>query len=184
VHVGPGVHIGYRRNTGAGTWSVRVNNHGVSWIKKLAVADDFEAASPPLVMTYWQALEQAIKLARQQPGAPVAESRPVTVGEALDRFEADLKARGASRYKATMPRRHLTGALLSKPVQLLGANELKNWHNGLTEKMQPASVNRIMKCLAAALTLAAEHDPRTRNQVERKIGLRGLPGAGARAMSS
>jgi hypothetical protein len=34
VAISPGIHLGYRRNKGAGTWTVMVaDSHGGSWIK-------------------------------------------------------------------------------------------------------------------------------------------------------
>jgi hypothetical protein len=125
VRLGPGIALGYRRNESAGTWSVRVTGNGGQWIKRIAIADDYEKAAPPNVLSYWQALEAARALARAQPDAPVDESRPITVGEALTRYAADLKARGASLHNARYCRRYLTAALLAKPVQLLGALELR-----------------------------------------------------------
>src|SRR5215475_12491245 len=92
--ISPSIHLGYRRNQTAGTWSVRVADGGAEWIKKIALADDLEPASPPHVLSYWQAIDQARALARRQPGAAddENESRPISVSEALDRYEADLKA--------------------------------------------------------------------------------------------
>jgi hypothetical protein len=43
--ISPGVGLGYRRNAGAGTWSVRsTDGHGSDWIKRIALADDLERA--------------------------------------------------------------------------------------------------------------------------------------------
>jgi integrase len=177
VRLALGVALGYRRNEAAGSWSVRVTGNGGQWIKRIAVADDYEKAAPPNILSYWQALEAARAMARQQPDAPVDESRPITVNEALTRYAADLKARGASTHNARYPRRYLSAALLAKPVQLLGTLELRRWRDSLAGKIAPASVNRMMKGLKAALSLAGEHDQRIRNHAERKIGLRGLPDA-------
>jgi integrase len=181
--IAPGISLGYRRNEGAGTWSVRVIGHGATWIKRLAIADDLEKAAPPTVLGYWQAIDEARKLARQEPGAPVDDSRPVTVGEALDGYELDLKARGADIANVRRPRKAMPSALLEKPVQLLTAGELKRWRNSLvggiaSKGRAPASVNRMVKGLRAALVQAGENDPRIRNQAEFKIGLKPLPGAG------
>ena len=76
-----------------------------------------------------------------------------------------------------MPRLHLTGVLLAKPVALLGASELKRWRDGLIGKLEPSSINRLMKSLKAALTLAARLDQRIKNSDARKIGLQALPDA-------
>src|SRR6516164_3941408 len=41
--ISPGVGLGYRRCAGPGTWSVRsTDGHGSDWIKRIALADDFE----------------------------------------------------------------------------------------------------------------------------------------------
>jgi hypothetical protein len=132
--ISPGIHLGYRRNQTAGTWSVRVAESGAEWIKKIALADDFEADSPPHVLSYWQAIDQARALARRQPGAADDESRPISVSEAIDRYEADLIARGGSPYNARHARLHLTASILSKPVALLGATELRRWRDSLLAK--------------------------------------------------
>src|SRR6516162_10105750 len=176
--ISPGIALGYRRNEGAGTWSVRVADGGVEWIKRIALANDLEPASPPHVLTYWQAVDQARALARRQPGEPIDESRPVTVAEALDRYEADLRARGSSPYNAEHPRLHLPGVILNKPVALLGATELRKWRDGLLAKgLAPGTVNRTKTGLRAALELAAAHDPRIANQRAWKVGLAALPDA-------
>jgi integrase len=176
--ISPRIALGYRRNAGAGTWSVRVAEGGAEWIKRIALADDLEPAAPPTVLNYWQAVDQARALARSQPGAGDDESRPVTVAEALDRYEADLIARGGSPYNGRHPRIHLPGVILSKPVALLGATELRKWRDSLLAKgLAAGTVNRTKTGLRAALELAAAHDPRIANQRAWKVGLAALPDA-------
>src|SRR5262245_15572798 len=109
--ISPGIALGYRRNEGPGTWSVRVADAGAEWMKRIAVADDLEAANPPNVLTYWQAIDQARALARRQPGEPIDESRPLTVSEALTLYEKDLVARGGSPYNSKHARLHLPASL-------------------------------------------------------------------------
>jgi integrase len=175
--ISPGISLGYRRNTGPGTWSVRSTDQG-EWIKRIALADDLERADGRAVLSYWQAIDQARALARRQPGDAVDESRPLIVAEALDRYEADLKARGGSPYNAEHPRIHLTGVLLNKPVALLGAAELRKWRDSLLAKgLAPGTVNRTKTGLRAALELAAEHDPRIGNERAWRRGLAALPDA-------
>jgi integrase len=72
---------------------------------------------------------------------------------------------------------HLTKVLLAKPVQLLNAHELKKWRDGLLGKIAPATVNRVCRCLCAALELARQHDDRIQNRQAWEVGLAGLPGA-------
>ena len=177
--ISPGIALGYRRNAGAGTWSVRsTDGHGCDWIKRIALADDLERADGTHVLTYWQAIDAARKLARRQEGTAHDESRPLTVAETLDRYEADLRGRGGDIYNAKRSRIHLPGSILSKPVALLGATELRRWRDGLAAKgLTPATINRTRTCLRAALELAAEHDKRIGNRREWRVGLRSLPDA-------
>src|SRR5437667_7725772 len=178
VRLSPGIALGYRRNAGAGTWTVRVADGGAEWTKKIALADDLEGASPPHVLSYWQAIDTARALARRQPGEAIDESRPLTVAEVLDRYEADLKARGGDPYNVRHVRLHLTGSILSKPVALLGASELRKWRDRLLDKgLAPGTVNRTKTGLRAALELAAAHDPRIANERAWKVGLAALPDA-------
>src|SRR5262249_58844660 len=95
--VSPGIQLGYRRNEGPGTWSVRVTGAG-GWLKRLALADDLEPADGRAVMTYWQAIDAARKLARRQPGDPDDDSRPRPGADALDPYQAALRASRAPPY--------------------------------------------------------------------------------------
>jgi integrase len=182
VRISPGIHLGYRRNEAAGSWSVRStlagSGKGKEWIKRIGLADDLEKADGRSVLSFWQALDAARQLARRQPGDDATDdARPITIAEALDRYRDDLQRRGGDVRNAERARRHLPSALLSKPVALLGANELKRWRDAIAQTLAPASVNRTTKVLAAALRRAAAHDPRIANQRAWKVGLAGLPDA-------
>ena len=74
-------------------WSVRAP----FGLKKFALADDYEEANGESVMSYWQALEKAKSLARAGEGS---SDRLITVGEAVDNYDADLAARGADKNNA------------------------------------------------------------------------------------
>src|SRR5262249_17941780 len=67
--------------------------------------------------------------------------------------------------------------LLGKPVQLLTAAELRKWRDSLLGKMAPATINRVCRCLFAALELARQHDERIQNRQAWEVGLAGLPDA-------
>ena len=178
VKISPGISLAYRRNQGAGVWSVRATDgHGGEWLKKIGIADDLEPAAPPLVLDYWEAINVARKLARKQPGTPEDDSRPVTVDGALTAWEADLRARDQNVYNAKWPRRHLTSILLSKPVSLLSSKELRKWRDSLLGKVAASSINRLCGSIGAALNLAASHDQRIKNQQAWEIGLAALPDA-------
>ncbi len=72
---------------------------------------------------------------------------------------------------------HLTSVLVSKPVALLAATELKRWRDGLLGTMAPSTINRLSRCLCAALELAAQHDERIQNRQAWEVGLASLPNA-------
>ena len=175
--ISPGIGLGYRRNAGPGTWSVRsTNSDGADWIKRIGLADDLEPADGKHVLTYWQAIDVARALARRQPGADDA-NRPVTVSEALGRYQCDLESRGADAQNAHRVRRHLTATLATKPVALLTMNDLRHWRDGLVSKgVAPATINRTRAGLRAALELAASLDDRITNRNAFRSGLKGLPG--------
>jgi integrase len=171
-----GIALMYRRNKTNGTWVLKVSDgHGAYWTKGFALADDFEDADAKNVLTFYEAQDAAKKLARSDDGS--ADNAPITVDGALKDYRRDLEARGANPYNAEHPRLHLTPALLSKPVALLTAAGLKKWRDELLGKMAPATINRLCRCVCAALTLAAQHDKRIKNGVEWELGLAGLPDA-------
>jgi integrase len=178
VTVSPGVALGYRRNAGPGTWSVRRTGDGADWVKRIGLADDLEAADGSHVLNYWKAIDAARALARGRTDDPATVKAPVTVAQAVDRYEADLEARGGATANAQRVRKHLTPSLATKPVMLLDADDLRTWRDGLIAKgMKPATVNRTRGPLRAALELAARLDKRISNRAAYKDGLEGLRGA-------
>jgi integrase len=174
--IAPNIQLAYRRNAGAGSWSVRVTAHGADWLKRVALSDDLEPADGKTTLSYWQAIDAARVLARQQPGAD--STRPITVAEALDQYEADLRARGGDVYNAAHVRVHLPPTLAAKPVQLITAVELRRWRDHLLAKgLRPSTVNRTRTGLKAALALAANLDERISNHRAWRVGLTALPDA-------
>jgi integrase len=174
--ISPGIGLGYRRCVSAGRWIVKVaDGHGGHWTKVCGLADDHEDADGEHVLDFWQAQEKARALAR---GKDTESGRPGTVAEAIDDYERDLIARGASPTNAYRARAVLPPSLLAKPVALLTARELKHVRDALVAKgAKAASVNRDMKGLKAALNHAADHDPRISNRDAWRVGLKALPDA-------
>ncbi|MDB5606585.1 MAG: phage integrase family protein [Bradyrhizobium sp.] len=167
VQIAPGIQLTYRRNKGAGAWSVKA-----PWLRKICIADDFEDANGETVMTYWQALDKARSLARAGEGHSDA---PIIVSEAIDNYETDLIARGAAKANATQIRFNLPDTLAAKPVALLDEKELRTWRNKLVKDgMKPASADRIGRVFKAALNLAASDDPRITNRAAWRNGLKRL----------
>ena len=171
-----GIKLLYRRNKTSGSWVAKVSDGaGSYWTKAIASADDYEDSDAKRVLTFFEAQDAAKKLARSEDG--VADSAPLTVDVALKDYKRDLEARGANAYNAEHPRVHLTAVLLSKPLQLLTAGELKKWRDSLLGQIAPATVNRLCNSLCAALELAAQHDERIKNRQAWETGLAGLPDA-------
>ena len=171
-----GVLLLYRRNSGNGSWVLkRADGHGKYWTKAIAEADDHDEGNGKTILNFFEAQDQAKKLARGEDGS--TGNAPITVDGALNDYRRDLKARNANPYNADWPRLHLSSVLLSKPVQLLTTAELKKWRDGLLGAMAPATINRLGRCLCAALELAAQHDERIKNRQAWEIGLANLPDA-------
>jgi len=171
-----GISLMYRRNKTNGTWVLKASDgHGAYWTKGFALADDFEDSDGKTVLTFYEAQDAAKRLARAEDGS--ADTAPITIDGALKDYKRDLEARNANPYNAQSPRVHLPNVLLAKPVQLLNANELKKWRDGLLTEVAPATVNRVCRCLFAALELARHHDERIQNRQAWEVGLAGLPDA-------
>lgn len=177
LRLGPGLSLGYRRNAGVGTWSIRAaDGRGGEWLKRFGVADDFEPADGKAILSYSQAIDAARKLTRG--GGEVENlSQPLTLKAALVAYAADLTARGANPYNARWPQKYLPAALLTKPIPMVEANELRRWRDSLVADHAPATVNRLIGATAAALNLAAAHDPRIKSRQPWHVGLQGLPDA-------
>ena len=91
-------------------------------------------------------------------------------------YERDLIARSASPVNARRARSLVPPSMLAKPVALLTVRELKHLRDGLVAKgSKPASINRDMKGLKAALSLVASTDERISNARAWRTGLAALP---------
>ena len=89
----------YRRNNTNGTWVLKASDgHGAYWTKGFALADDFEDSDGKNVLTFYEAQDQAKKLARGEDGS--ADTAPITVDGALKDYRRDLEARNANPYNA------------------------------------------------------------------------------------
>jgi hypothetical protein len=181
-HLERGLTLAYRKNHGPGTWRViGADGNGGEWLKGFGSADDGDSvADGKMIFSYKQAAQEARRLVRGG-DADNAEAdqgkRFVTLGEALTNYAADLEKRGGNPYNATWPRLHLPASLLSKPVPLLKADELRKWRDGLLDHLTPASVNRHLSNINAALNLAVEQDDRIQNSQAWKSGVKRIPGA-------
>ena len=158
VKIGPRIGLGYRRNQTAGTWVARMaDGKGGNWTKAIGIADDFDTANGDNILDFWQAQDKARALGRAAAG-DAEPTKPATVGQALDSYEADLKMRGGDIGNVARVRLHLPAGLLEKAVALLTSRELRGWRDCLAKTLAAATVNRTTTGLKAALNLAAGHD--------------------------
>ena len=82
-----GISLMYRRNKTNGTWVLKASDgHGAYWTKGFALADDFEDADAKNVLTFYQAQDQAKKLARGEDAS--TGNAPITVDCALKDYKA------------------------------------------------------------------------------------------------
>jgi len=180
--VGRGVWLGYRRLKMNGRWVVRVLKGGSEWTKAFAEADDFDESNEKTIMTYHEAQTYARTLAGAgRDGTAKAGHRPVTVGEAVDAYEANLRKHGRDSTNAVRIRYHLKKAhgLANICVAALVAGDFKAWDKSFKGRTA-ATTNRVNNNLRAALNLAQEHDrKRITNADEWTIALERLGGPDA-----
>lgn len=179
VKVAKAAWVGYRKPlSGPGSWVARSGvGNGNGWEKTLWTADDSGLkADGEKILTFWQAKTEVQKLAGKKPGVETAtgdNGAVLTLDEALKAYELELRKRGARVYNAKMPRRHLPDTLLAKPISLISDDELEGWRDGLLKSdLAPATINRLIGCVRAALTLV----DKTRIHIWRG-GLKALPDA-------
>jgi integrase len=171
VNIAPTIRLGYRRNAGPGTWSVIcADGQGGSWIKRLSLADDHEDANGKSVLDFWQAADEAKKIARDEDGV-TDSTRPATVAQAIGiDYRAELIANGKQTKNADELLGKLTSALASKPVSMVTTKDLRDFRNRLLSTgIKRCTVTRYMNSLLAALRLAAKLDKRIKNASEWKL---------------
>src|SRR6202171_5469383 len=95
----------YRRNKTNGSWVLKASDgHGKYWTKAIAEADDHDESNGKAVLNFFEAQDQAKKLARGDDGSN--GTAPITVDGALTAYKTDLEARSANPYNAEWPRVH------------------------------------------------------------------------------
>jgi len=178
VRIGHGISLGYRRNQGSGTRSVRVaNGKGGHWVKAMAAADDFDTADGSNILDFWQAQDRARAIGLDSRHADTG-GKLSTVADAVAAYEADLRTRGGDLANAGRIRVHLPKALADKTVAMLSGRDFKSWRDALTKaKLSPSTVNRVNSCLQAALNHAADQDERIASRRAWEKGLAAIPDA-------
>jgi integrase len=172
--IDPGLHLGYRKGKTGGRWVARFylgdEQYRVETLD--GIADDAQDADGGNVLSYVQAQQRAREVFKARGGAAAA---PLTIGAALDEYQADLAARDGDVNNVSRLRGHLPADWLKRAVASLTADELKKWRNELRKTMAAASINRVGNSLRALLNLAADNH----GLKERPwgTGLASIPGA-------
>jgi integrase len=148
-------------------------------MKGFAAADDYEEANGTEVLNFWQATERARIIARSNKDPDADSGKPISVGGALDNYEADLKTRDSDGYNARRVRVHLPDTFANETVALLTSpRKFRHWRDGLRKKgLRASTINRTCAAFQAALEHAAKLDPRITNQSAWRTGLAALPDA-------
>jgi len=159
-----GVSLGYRKGVrGPGAWVGKIVVEGQRIEEKLGTADDDHA--PFGAMTYRSAVTAALEWATRQhtaiedrrarPAAATAPTVKSTVEEyaASRRMRSDRDGRNAEGRlrKHVLADEEFAGIALTK----LRASHIQDWRRRLV-KMAPATENRLLNDLRAALNVAAE----------------------------
>lgn len=164
VRIADGVSLGYRRNSTAGTWVLKIaDGKGGASTKAIGTADDFADADGALVLTFWQAQDKARDLAR--PAASDARPvKPMTVREAVDDYLAWAETQNARSAKDARQRleKHFLPKFGDKLVAELTKTGLERWHGGMVRKdgtpdevrASRDTANRVLSMVKAALNRA------------------------------
>jgi integrase len=133
-----GVHLGYRRRSGAaGTWLIRHFNGTAYHADRLASADDLSDADGVTILSYWQAIDLVRKRMAEQGHAASESVKRLTVADAMDTYIGRLESEGRSshsirdvRYRDNALIRPVLGKLI---VNELTADRLRTWRDGLVK---------------------------------------------------
>ena len=128
--IGPGLHVGYRKGKRAGMWVVRRYAGASSYVvETIAQADDYADADGDRVLTYWQAQDEARKMA----GAPARSSGPYKVKDAIADYLTELEGRASYVDTRARLNAYAIPALGDKHVDKLTADALRKWHRELAK---------------------------------------------------
>jgi integrase len=159
----------YRTKKGRQRWFT-IGKHGSPWTPDMARDE-----ARKLLVNVTEGSDPAADKATTRKAATVGND---TISAALDRYETDLKNRGGDPGNIMRVRAHLSDKLAKKAVGSLAKEDLTAWRDSLRDKLKPASINRTMTALRAALNLAAEDGGgRIHNREAWKTGLKAIGGA-------
>ena len=147
TRISPGIALGYRRNAGSGTWSVRSADGGTEWVKRIALADDLERADgrehprihlPGVILNKPVALLGATELRKWRDSLLAKGLAPGTVNRTKTGLRAALELAAAHDPRITNQR-----------AWKVGLAALPDAHRARNVILDDATVRRIV---------AAAHD--------------------------
>ena len=169
--IGPGLHVGYRKNASGGKWVVRRAAGSQYKVETIGSADDIEDANGDTVLDFWQAQE----IARGKR----AYVGPYRVRDAVEHYLEHLAGEGKNSVgnAANRAERHIMPTLGEVLVADLTADAIRKWHRHLAQSMpmipktggrlrkintkdgdatrkRKVTANRVLTILRAALNLA------------------------------
>jgi integrase len=160
----------YRTKEGRQRWFT-IGKHGSPWTP--------DEARKEAKSVRYEVEKGADPAADKQADRKAATVGDDTVSAALDRYKTDLQSRGGDLDNVARVRAHLSDKLAKKAVRALVKADLTAWRDDLKTRLQPASVNRTMAALRAALNLAAEDEgTRITSREAWKSGLKAIGGTG------
>jgi integrase len=176
--IGQGLHVGYRKGKRAGMWVVRRYAGASSYVvETIGEADDYADADGDKVLTFWQAQDEARKIA----GTPARPTGPFKVKDAIADYLVELEGRASYTDTKHRLEAYALPAFGDKHVDKLTAEALRKWHRDLAKsgkrirtksgaaehrtraidltdpdvaRRRKVSANRIMGLLKAALNYA------------------------------
>ena len=181
-----GALIGYRKGPRGGSWVAKLVFNERRAEVVLGRADD--GGQRPGALSHQEAIHEAGSWAageRRRIDLGIEsdpEVRTVTVTDAVRAYIAARERRSPingrdARSRLTL---HISDKLAGVPLARLTANDLARWRKGLSKELRPATVNRLLNDLRAALRASVEQHwrdlPPTLTK-ELEIGLRSLPSA-------
>jgi integrase len=183
-----GLKLGYRKGARGGSWVAKLvfNERRVEAV--LGKADDDKHA--PGALSHQDAIREAGSWAADErhridrESEPAPEARRLTVAGTVHAYIEQRERRNPitgrdARSRLTL---HVIGDEKFAAVTLvrLTANDIARWRKGLPQTLRPATVNRLLNDLRAALRASIERHWRDLPQTlakEVEIGLRGIPSA-------
>ena len=132
--VGEGVYLVYRRGRTKSMWYVRRREDSSQ--RPLGVADDYLDADGDEVLTYFEAVSQATKRAKEAKvnGQPMARRGGRTVGDAVESKLAELESRGKQSVEARRKyERDVLPYWENIPLQKVTRDRITKWINKLID---------------------------------------------------